>query len=114
MARRAKTSSSGEGVSPRSNRTRCRPRACRSRTRIKSIYTANGFRTVSGEGGFPFGLEKYGKVFFVAWRYKHRAALGEPADTLKDLAVREGVSLRFAQHIWTVMNSPSIGYPSSE
>ena len=59
--------------------------------RIKEIYDTYGFRTVSGEGGRPFGLEKYGKAFYVAWRYQHRAALGEPNVTLKDLATREGI-----------------------
>ena len=83
-------------------------------TRIKSIYDANGFRTVSGEGGLPFGLEKYGKAFYVAWRYKHRAELGEPTVTIKELAAREGIQPRFAQHIWTVVNVPSPSYPSSE
>jgi hypothetical protein len=83
-------------------------------TRIKEIYAANGFRTVSGEGGSPFGLEKYGKVFYTAWRYKHRAALGEPTVTLSELAKREGINPRFAQHIWTVVNAPSVSYPSSD
>jgi hypothetical protein len=83
-------------------------------TRIKDIYAAHGIRTVSGEGGRPFGLEKYGKALYVAWRYKHRAALGEATATLKTLAAREGISLRFAQHIWQVMNNPSLSYPSSE
>ena len=82
--------------------------------RIKHIYETYGFRTVSGEGGRPFGLEKYGKVFYVAWRYQHRAALGESNITLKDLAMREGITPRFAQHIWSVINQPSLGYPSSE
>ncbi|HMY70790.1 MAG TPA: DUF1592 domain-containing protein, partial [Blastocatellia bacterium] len=83
-------------------------------TRIKDIYAANGFRTVSGEGGRPFGLEKYGKAFFAAWQFKHRAALGEPSVTLKDLAAREGITQRFAEHIWQVVNKASLGYPSSE
>src|SRR6185503_13333534 len=82
--------------------------------RIRNIYAANGFRTVSGEGGKPFGLDKYGKAFYVAWRFKHRAALGEPNITLKDLAAREGITARFAQHIWAVTNNASLGYPSSE
>src|SRR5215471_18879696 len=30
--------------------------------RVKDIYAKEGFRTVSGEGGIPFGLEKYGKA----------------------------------------------------
>jgi hypothetical protein len=83
-------------------------------TRIRDIYAANGFRTVSGEGGRPFGLEKYSKALFVAWQYKHRAALGEGNATLKDLAAREGITHRFAEHIWQVMNKSSLGYPSSE
>jgi hypothetical protein len=82
--------------------------------RIKDIYTKQGFRTVSGEGGFPFGQEKYGKVFYTAWRYQHRAALGEPKATLKDLAAREGLTARFAEHIWSVINNPAIAYPSAE
>ena len=34
--------------------------------RINELYAAKGFRVVSGEGE-PFGLERYGKAFFVAW-----------------------------------------------
>ncbi len=83
-------------------------------TRIKDIYAANGIRTVSGEGGKPFGLDKYGKALFVAWQFKNRTALGEANTTLKQLAAREGISLRFAQHIWQVVNSPTLKYPSSE
>ena len=33
---------------------------------------------------------------------------------LKELAAREGITSRFAQHIWSVLNKPSLGYPSSE
>jgi mono/diheme cytochrome c family protein len=83
-------------------------------TRIRDIYAGNGFRTVSAEGGRPFGLEKYGKALYVAWRYKHRAALGEADITVQQLAAREGITARFAQHIWQVMNRSSLGYPSSE
>lgn len=83
-------------------------------TRIRNIYETYGFRTVSGEGGRPFGLDKYGKAFYVAWRYKHRAALGEANATLKSLAAREGITARFAEHIWQVVNKPGLGYPSSE
>jgi mono/diheme cytochrome c family protein len=82
--------------------------------RIKEIYTNQGFRTVSGEGGFPYGLDKYGKVFYTAWRYQNRAALGEPKATYKDIAAREGITQRFAEHIWSVINRPGVGYPTSE
>ena len=83
-------------------------------TRIKNIYEKYGFRTVSGEGGDSFGLEKYDKVLYVTWRYRHRAALGEPAATMKEIATREGVSPRFAQHIYAMMTKASLGYPCSE
>ncbi len=83
-------------------------------SRLKEIYAANGFRTVSGEGGAAFGLDKYDKVFFVTWEYRHRAALGQPNATLQSLAKREGISPRFAQHVWSVMNRASLGYPTSE
>src|SRR5262245_18838681 len=83
-------------------------------TRIREIYAAHGIRTVSGEGGRPFGLEKYGKALFVAWQYRHRAALGETNATLPSLAAREGIAPRFAEHIWRVMNKQALGYPTSE
>ncbi|MBL8206987.1 MAG: DUF1592 domain-containing protein [Blastocatellia bacterium] len=82
--------------------------------RIREIYAANGIRTVSGEGGRPFGLDKYGKALFVAWQYKHRAALGETTATLQSLAAREKIPPRFAQHVWQVMNKATLGYPTSE
>ena len=36
-------------------------------SRIDELYASKGFRVVSGEGGRPFGLERYGKAFYVAW-----------------------------------------------
>jgi hypothetical protein len=83
-------------------------------SRIKEIYQNNGFRTVSGEGGFPFGLERYTNAFFVAWEYRNRAALGEPNATIASLAGREGITARFAEHVWQVMNRKDLGYPLSE
>jgi mono/diheme cytochrome c family protein len=82
--------------------------------RIKDIYTVYGFRTVSGEGGFPFGLDKYTRVLYVAWEYKHRAALGHPNAQLAELAAKENITARFAQHIWNVLQRTNLGYPSSE
>ena len=46
--------------------------------RIQEIYRRYGFRTSAGEGAEPYGLERYGKAFFAAWRYRHRAVLGIP------------------------------------
>ena len=77
-------------------------------SRIRDIYEKNGFRVVSGEGGFPFGLERYGKAFYAAWAASnHRASIDV-------LATREGIQPRFARHILSVMTSNSLGYPASE
>ncbi len=81
-------------------------------SRIDDLYASKGFRVVSGEGGRPFGLERYGKAFFVAWYYKHRVALGDPAATLRGLAAKEDITGRFAEHIWAVVNKPNTGYPT--
>jgi len=80
--------------------------------RIDELYAAKGVRVVSGEGGRPFGLDRYGKAFFVAWYYKHRVALGDPSATIRSLAAKENITGRFAEHIWTVVNKPSTGYPT--
>lgn len=82
--------------------------------RIKDIYTKYGFRTVSGEGGFSFGLEKYGKALFAAWEYQHRAALGKAHATFASLAAEEGLTARFVEHIYGTMNRADLLYPSSE
>ena len=82
--------------------------------RINDLYATRGFRVVSGEGGRPFGLERYGKALYVAWHYKHRVALGDASATVRGLAAKEGITGRFADHVWTVMNRPTTGYPTAE
>jgi hypothetical protein len=82
--------------------------------RINDLYATRGFRVVSGEGGRPFGLERYGKAFYVSWYYQHRVALGDPTATIRGLAAKEGITGRFAEHIWTVVNKPNTGYPTRE
>ena len=82
--------------------------------RINELYATRGFRVVSGEGGRPFGLERYGKALYVAWHYKHRVALGDASATVRGLAAKEGITGRFAEHVWTVMNRPTTGYPTAE
>lgn len=83
-------------------------------SRIQDIYRSHGFRNVAGEGARAYGLEHYGKAFLVAWQYRHRAALGAGKATLDQIAAREGVSARFAQHIWSLLNQPSATYPISD
>lgn len=82
--------------------------------RIQEIYRANGFRAVAGEGAKPYGLERYAKAFYVAWRYLHRQQLGEGAVTLETIAAREGLSPRFARHIWSLLRDPAPAYPVAD
>ncbi|HXE63969.1 MAG TPA: DUF1592 domain-containing protein [Bryobacteraceae bacterium] len=83
-------------------------------TRVKAIYEKYGFRTVSGEGGYQYGIDKYGKALYGAWEYANRAALREPTATMKAIADREGIEVRFLQHILQVMNRPDLTYPASD
>ncbi|MEO8483466.1 MAG: DUF1592 domain-containing protein [Acidobacteriota bacterium] len=83
-------------------------------TRINDLYTSKGFRVVSGEGGRPFGLDRYGKAFYVAWHYRNRLALGDPTATIRALAAKEGITGRFAEHIWEVLNKPGALFPTRE
>ena len=80
--------------------------------RINELYSTKGFRVASGEGGGPFGLDRYGKAFFVSWYFQHRVALGDPNAILAELAAREGITSRFAEHIWFVVNRPDPGFPT--
>ncbi len=82
--------------------------------RIQDIYTTYGFRATSGEGGKPFGIDKYGKAIFALWQYQHRARRGESAATLASIARRDGASVRFVEHLWTVMHESAPSYPTSE
>ncbi len=82
--------------------------------RINNLYASKGFRVVSGEGGRPFGFERYAKALYVTWYYKHRAALGDPSATIRGLAAKEGITGRFADHMWDVVNRTTDGYPSHD
>ena len=82
--------------------------------RIHDIYRTHGFRAVAAEGGRAFGLELYGKAFYAAWRYAHRADLKLGDATLESLAAAEGLSARFLEHIWTVLQTEQAAYPTTE
>ena len=78
-------------------------------SRIQQIYRAHGFRAASAEGGRPYGLERYGKALYASWRYHHRQAA-----SLEEAAKAEGLSPRFLEHIWGVLQDPTPTYPTSE
>lgn len=48
----------------------------------------------------PTDLADY---FEAAWRYKHRAALGYPQATLRDVAIRSKVSPKYLPHVWSIL-----------
>jgi mono/diheme cytochrome c family protein len=82
--------------------------------RISQMYETYGFRLASGEGGYPYGFDRYARAMYAAWHYRHRAALGEPRVTLRALAAREGITGRFAEHIWKVVNTSDLAYPARD
>ncbi len=82
--------------------------------RIREIYSTQGFRASSGEGGKPYNLDLYGRAFYAAWAFDHRAALGQPKATLAEVARREKVSPQFAAHIHATLQTPNPTYPLSE
>jgi len=83
--------------------------------RIQEIYKQNGFRSASGEGGKPYGVHKYGDAILALWKYEQqRAKRGETGSTLAAIAARDGVSVRFAEHLWQVFHEKTPSYPSSE
>ncbi len=79
--------------------------------RIQEIYRGHGFRTASGEGGNAFGLERYPKAFFAAWKFLHRRDFKNI--TLEQCAKEQGIDARFAEYIWNSLNQ-SAWFPSSE
>ena len=81
--------------------------------RIQQIYTTHGFRSASGEGGLPYGMQRYGQAFYAAWRYVNRAGLREPRLTLEQAAKAEGVTPRFVQHLLGVVQQANTPYPTA-
>ena len=73
---------------------------CRRSAALRTIDTKFGFRTVSGEGGFSFGLERYTKALFAAWEFQHRAALGEPNVTVASFGGARRQSRRASRSIF--------------
>ncbi len=82
--------------------------------RIHDIYREHGFRAVAAEGGRAFGLERYTKAFFAAWKYKNREALGQPNKSLTAFGAELELSPRFVEHIWGVLDQPKHNYPTTE
>jgi len=82
--------------------------------RIDQIYKEHGFRSGAGEGAEAFGLDLYAKAFFTSWRYFYRKTLGLGNISVEELAEQEKISPKFAKHIWSVVNSKSPGFPTTE
>ncbi len=82
--------------------------------RIQKIYRLHGFRTAAGEFGEAFGLEKFPRSFFVAWRYKHREKIGCPDSSISSLAEDEEIEPRFAEYIYQLMGRDDLLFPTSE
>ena len=80
--------------------------------RIDDIYSAYGFSASSGEGGKPYGIELYGKALYACWQYKHRSS--QSKSTLADFAKTEGVTARFAGHLWQVLHQKNATFPTVE
>ncbi|HCD03388.1 MAG TPA: hypothetical protein DER64_22975 [Planctomycetaceae bacterium] len=83
-------------------------------TRIQSIYRNHGFRTAAGEGGEPFGLDRYPKAFYAAWLFSHRNALGRGAADYSRLATAEGLDPPFLKYIHQLLQQRDLGFPTSE
>ena len=83
-------------------------------TRIQSIYRNHGFRTAAGEGGEPFGLDRYPKAFYAAWLFSHRNALGRGAASYTTLATAEGLDPPFLKYIHQLLQQRDLGFPTSE
>ncbi len=49
----------------------------------------------------PTDLADY---FIAAWKFKHRAALGQPNATLEEIAATEGVSPKYLATVWAALN----------
>ena len=47
----------------------------------------------------------YADYFAAAWRFRHRAALGQPRMTLAEAAAHGGVSATYLNTIWTMLNA---------
>src|SRR5262245_60761725 len=73
--------------------------------RVRQIYFDHGFRTAAGEGGVPFGLDRYPKAFFAAWQYLHRERLGLGDKLIAAIAAEEQVATRFAAHVNEVLQA---------
>ncbi|MEE3373316.1 MAG: DUF1592 domain-containing protein [Planctomycetota bacterium] len=83
-------------------------------TRIQSIYRNHGFRTAAGEGGEPFGLDRYPKAFYAAWLFTHRRALGRSAESYPAVATAAGLDPPFLKYIHLLLQQRDLGFPTSE
>jgi len=48
----------------------------------------------------------YADYFLAAWRFRHRAVLGNPNSTLQSIATQARISPRYLELVWNTLNSP--------
>ncbi|MBI1311110.1 DUF1592 domain-containing protein [bacterium] len=82
--------------------------------RILKIYRMHGFRTSAGEGGQPFGTEKYPLAFLTTWQFRYREQLGRADVALQTLADEAGIEPRFAEYIHEILTAESPAFPTSK
>ena len=49
----------------------------------------------------------YADYFQAAWRYKHRRALGKPANTLAQIAAEAKLSVKYLAMVWQILEGPA-------
>ena len=81
--------------------------------RIQQIYRSEGFRPGAGEGAVSYGLDRYPKAFFAAWKFHYRDA-NDPDAKLNALANASSLSPVFLEHIYNVLTRQDHTYPLSE
>ena len=72
--------------------------------RVKEIVRSTVSARFPAKADSLWAREVHAKRYSVAWEYQHRAALGKPTATFASFAAKEGITARFAEHMFTNMN----------
>ena len=83
--------------------------------RVKEIDTKYGYRTVSGEGGFSFGLDRVHQGDLRRVGISASRGAGQTQCHPRQLWLRAKASRPASRStVWSMMNQPDLAYPSSE